>query len=54
MLCADDTYRVEYGYMVNNSRSANYLDWVHVEHVDGVYAEDLAATVRRLGDRDRY
>lgn len=52
-LMADDTYTVKYGYMVNR-RGPRWGEWVEVDTVTGVYADQLAATVRRLGDRDRY
>lgn len=48
-LMADDTYRVEYGFM--NRRT---LAWITVDVETGIYADQLAATVRRLGDRERY
>lgn len=48
-LLADDTYRAEFGYMHRKT-----LEWITVEVETGIYADQLAATVRRLGDRERY
>lgn len=52
-LMADNTYRVEYGYMINRT-GPRWGEWVNVYAEGDVHAENLAATVRRLGDRDRY
>jgi hypothetical protein len=52
-LMATDTYRVEYGYMVNR-KGPDWGTWVDVDVEDDVYAEDLSTVVRRLGDRERY
>lgn len=48
-LTPTDLYRVEYGFMHRKT-----FEWVTVEVEDGVHVEALPATVRRLGDRERY
>ena len=56
-LMGDDTYSVEYGwtdFRPSMLGSGSWGVWQPVERVDGVYAESLPATVRRLGDRDKY
>lgn len=56
-LMPDDTYTVEYG-LTDLRRSQLHADhwgvWQPIAQETGVYAEDLAPAVRRLGDRDRY
>lgn len=53
-LTPDDLYAVEYGTTTLDPFSPKFGEWRVVEQETGVYAEDLAATVRRLGDRERY
>lgn len=53
----NDTYAVEYGYAdMRPSRLSDptWGQWQTVEQAHHVHAEDLAATVRRLGDRETY
>lgn len=56
-LMPDDTYAVEYGYA--DMRPSRLSDptwgvWQVVEQEHGIYAENLPAVVRRLGDRETY
>lgn len=44
-LCADDTYAVEVGRIVK-------LDYTPIEAETGIYVEQLAQVVRKLGDRE--
>ncbi len=53
-LMPDDTYTVEYGTTSTDPFSDDFYEWRVVEQETGVYADQLAATVRRLGDRDTY
>ena len=49
-LSADDTYRVEYGQMITKV-GPNWGTWKSIEVRAGIQAEDLAETVREMGDR---
>lgn len=56
-LMADDTYSVEYGwtdFRPSMLGSGSWGVWQVVEQEHGVYADALAAMVRRLGDREKY
>ena len=56
-LLPSDEYAAEFGYSdmrPSRPHSPEWGVWQTVEQVTGVYAENLAATVRRLGDRERY
>lgn len=53
-LLPSDTYAVEYGRMTMDPKSPKFAEWQVVEQETDVFAEELAATVRRLGDREQY